>query len=174
MCHSSSFPHREWPSSCTRPMWERPTSARKRSRNDHETLQRRLSCILGSSNESVWRRGYRLLSDPVSNDTDMASLEATSHPFLVRIWLEEGGDDAHPATWRGHITHVPSGERRYIQNLESIPAFIAPYLEEMGVELTRPWRRNRGRRRQEPLAGGEPQALAPEEDDPGKEDVPCP
>ena len=79
--------------------------------------------------------------DPVSHDTDMASLEATSHPFLIRVWLEEAGDDAHPATWSGHITHVPSGRRRYLKDLDSIAAFIAPYLEEMGVALTRPQQR---------------------------------
>ena len=80
-------------------------------------------------------------ADPVSDDSDMASLEATSHPFFVRIWLEEGANDAHPATWRGHITHVPSGRRQYLKDLDSIPTFIAPYLEEMGVALTRPQQR---------------------------------
>ena len=76
-----------------------------------------------------------MLSDPVSHDTDMASLEATSHPFLVRVWLEEGADDANPATWRGHITHVPSGRRRYLEDLGEIVAFIKFYLEEMGVQF---------------------------------------
>lgn len=33
--------------------------------------------------------------------------------------------------WRGHISHVSSGERRYLDDLDSIAAFIALYLEEM-------------------------------------------
>ena len=76
-----------------------------------------------------------MISNQVSNDMDMASLEATSHPFLVRIWLEEGGNDGHPATWRGHITHVPSGRRRYLEDLDDIAAFVMPYLKEMGVQF---------------------------------------
>jgi hypothetical protein len=71
---------------------------------------------------------------------DMESLEVTNHPFVVRIWLEETAEEAGRATWRGHITHVPSGERRYLEDLDDIIAFIAPYLEEMGVQLDMCWR----------------------------------
>lgn len=84
-----------------------------------------------------------MLSYHASNDMDMASLETTSHPFLVRIWLEEVASDAHPATWRGHITHVPSGERRYLEDLDEIVAFMKPYLEEMGVQFRLPLRLKR-------------------------------
>ncbi len=66
--------------------------------------------------------------------------EAASHPFIVRIWLEETAEEAGEAIWRGHITHVPSGERRYLTRLEDITAFIAPYLEKMGVKLGLFWR----------------------------------
>jgi len=66
----------------------------------------------------------------------MDQFEATTHPFIVRIWLEESAAEAGQATWRGYVTHVPSGERRYIQTLDEIGAFIAPYLESMGVRLT--------------------------------------
>jgi len=41
------------------------------------------------------------------------------------------------AIWRGHITHVPSGTRRYIENLNDIPLFIRPYLERVGVKFRR-------------------------------------
>jgi hypothetical protein len=61
--------------------------------------------------------------------------ESTTHPFIVKIWLEELAQEAGHATWRGHITHVPSGKRRYIQDLGDIIAFITPYLRQMGVEL---------------------------------------
>jgi len=62
--------------------------------------------------------------------------------FIVRIWLEEHTRDTGAAMWRGHVTHVPSGERRYIQSLDEITRFIEPYLERFGVRLTS-WRRLR-------------------------------
>jgi hypothetical protein len=67
-------------------------------------------------------------------------LESHTHSFIVKIWLEETAEEAGRATWRGHITHVPGGERRYIGDLDDIPAFVAPYLEGMGVRF-RTWRR---------------------------------
>jgi len=56
--------------------------------------------------------------------------ESYTHSFVVKIWLE----DEAQVRWRGHITHVPGGERRYVDDLSEIQDFIAPYLEEMGVE----------------------------------------
>jgi hypothetical protein len=65
----------------------------------------------------------------------MDLLEFNTHSFIVKIWLEEPAEDNRRGTWRGHITHVPSGERRYLKNLWQIVAFIAPYLIAMGVKL---------------------------------------
>jgi hypothetical protein len=65
----------------------------------------------------------------------MDLIEFNTHSFIVKIWLEETAEEAGQARWRGHITHVPSGERRYVQDLDDIAAFIAPYLEKMGVKL---------------------------------------
>ena len=70
----------------------------------------------------------------------MDSFEATTHPFIVKIWLEETAEEAGQAVWRGHITHVPSGERRYLQALDDICLFIAPYLEAMGARTGSRWR----------------------------------
>ena len=61
--------------------------------------------------------------------------EASIHSFVVRIWLEEEASETQGAVWRGHITHIPSGERRYIQQLGDLHVFITPYLEAMGVQL---------------------------------------
>ena len=61
--------------------------------------------------------------------------ECYTHSFIVRIWLEETAEEAERATWRGHVTHVPSGERRYVQDLDDITDFILAYLTGMGVEL---------------------------------------
>ena len=58
--------------------------------------------------------------------------ESNTHSFVVKIWLE----DEAQVRWRGHITHVPGGERRYVDDLGEIPDFIAPYLEAMGVQPT--------------------------------------
>ena len=63
----------------------------------------------------------------------MDLLESTTHSFIVKVWLEETADEAGQALWRGRITHVPSGERRYLKNIDEILAFIEPYLEELGV-----------------------------------------
>lgn len=61
--------------------------------------------------------------------------ESNTHSFIVKVWLEETIEEAGQAKWRGHITHVQSGARRYMENLDEVGAFIAPYLESMGVNL---------------------------------------
>jgi hypothetical protein len=81
-------------------------------------------------------------------------LEATTHSFVIRLWLEHGAG-GH-ALWRGHITHVPSGARRYIQDLDGISAFIAPYLEALGTRLSLLWRIRRARRRRPRSATHQP------------------
>ena len=60
--------------------------------------------------------------------------ESEVHSFIVKIWLEETVEEAGRAKWRGHITHVLSGERRYLERLPEICDFIKPYLERMGVK----------------------------------------
>lgn len=66
--------------------------------------------------------------------------ELDTHSFVVKVWLEETAEGAGRAVWRGHITHVPSGERRYLKDLDGIGAFVASYLEEMGVKFGIRWR----------------------------------
>lgn len=64
----------------------------------------------------------------------MDLLESNTHSFIVKLWLEEIVEETGRAIWRGHITHVPSGERRYLKGLDGITAFVAPYLEQMAVK----------------------------------------
>jgi hypothetical protein len=67
-----------------------------------------------------------------------------SHSFVVKVWLEESVEEAGEATWRGHVTHVPDQDRRYVHTLDDILDFIAPYLDLMGVQpagYRRPMRR---------------------------------
>jgi hypothetical protein len=73
--------------------------------------------------------------------------EATTHSFIVKIWLEEVTDETGDVTWRGYITHVPSGARRYLRNLDDIVDFILTYVEAIGVRPGRLMRLRRWLRR---------------------------
>jgi hypothetical protein len=57
----------------------------------------------------------------------METPEARAHSFIVKLWLEETGDER--TGWHGSITHVPSGERHYLRALGDILTFIRPYVE---------------------------------------------
>jgi hypothetical protein len=57
--------------------------------------------------------------------------ETHTHSFVIKVWLEE----VEPTCWRGYITHVPDGQRKYIQDLGDIMAFISSYLKGMGVQF---------------------------------------
>ena len=65
----------------------------------------------------------------------MEQAESNTHSFIIKIWLEEETDELGRIIWRGHITHVPGGERHYIQDLNAIPFFIEPYLKKMRAKL---------------------------------------
>ena len=52
--------------------------------------------------------------------------------FIVKLWLEEIVEETGQMIWRGHITHVPGGDRRYFKSIDEIPALIAPHLAETG------------------------------------------
>ena len=58
--------------------------------------------------------------------------EANTQSFIVKIWVEEPGGAHDKATWRGHITHVLSGERFELESLEDIKAFMDLYLKDAG------------------------------------------
>jgi hypothetical protein len=55
--------------------------------------------------------------------------DSHTHSFIIRIWIEELNDEGDQKAWRGHITHVPSGKRRYMKDFDDILAFILPYTE---------------------------------------------
>ena len=61
--------------------------------------------------------------------------EEQTHSFVIRLWLEEIEEETGHVVWRGHITHVASGERRYLKELDDIIEFIIPYLEILGVKF---------------------------------------
>lgn len=64
----------------------------------------------------------------------MDTLESTSQSFIIKVWIEDSAEKGDNGVWHGHITHVTSGKRHYMKNLKEIQDFIAPYLEEMGVQ----------------------------------------
>lgn len=70
----------------------------------------------------------------------MPSFEEDTHVFILRIWREGREIEGAEPVWRGVIEHVPSGERRYLGDLDEIPPFIRPYLEEGGVKFGIRWR----------------------------------
>jgi hypothetical protein len=73
----------------------------------------------------------------------MDSLEPDAQSFIVKVWVEDSAEAGGQGVLRGHITHIPSHERRYLKSLDEIPDFIAPHLEEMGVKLGMRWRLRR-------------------------------
>jgi hypothetical protein len=70
----------------------------------------------------------------------MDSLEPDSQSFIVKVWVEDNNEAGSQGKFRGHITHVTSHERRYLDKLGDIEDFITPYLQVMGVKLGIRWR----------------------------------
>lgn len=73
-------------------------------------------------------------------DHVMVPIEANTHSFVVRVWREETTEPGDHVIWRGHITHVSTHQKRYLQDLEEIIFFMLPYLQQMGVEVSWTWR----------------------------------
>jgi hypothetical protein len=66
--------------------------------------------------------------------------ELETHSFIIKLWLEKEAD-REGQSWRGHITHVPDGNRRYLHCLEDILKFISPYLKSASHSVRRrTWR----------------------------------
>lgn len=63
--------------------------------------------------------------------------EVNTHSFIVKVWVEEIGDKAGRVRWRGYITHIPDGARRYVKRPAEISDFVLLYLEAMGVRTGR-------------------------------------
>jgi len=65
----------------------------------------------------------------------MRSAELLIQSFVIKIWLEETAVQNGTITWRGLITHVPGGDRRYFTTLAGMNEFIQPYLTKMSDDL---------------------------------------
>lgn len=61
-------------------------------------------------------------------------------PFIVRIWVDEAPESGGNRSWRGKITHVPSGQSAPITDLDDASRFMLTYLQALGVKPTFFWR----------------------------------
>ena len=43
--------------------------------------------------------------------------------FIVKIWIEEG-----EPSWRGSITHIATGEKRYVKELDEITRYFQHWI----------------------------------------------
>ena len=68
----------------------------------------------------------------------MQTQEPSSHSFIVKVWAEEFIPACNQTFWRGHVTHVGSGERRYLQSLDKVAEFIEPYLQALNSGCAEP------------------------------------
>jgi hypothetical protein len=55
--------------------------------------------------------------------------EASILSFIVHIWKEDLSTERHQISWRGYITSVPNGKRKYFSDIKDIPALIAAQLK---------------------------------------------
>jgi hypothetical protein len=55
--------------------------------------------------------------------------------FILKIRVEQPDEKANGAypDWRGQITHIPSGEQRYVKSLNEVTEFIQAHLATLGV-----------------------------------------
>jgi len=73
-------------------------------------------------------------SEETHNDQQRPNaFEGNKHVFLVRIWVEPREIAGAALQWRGVIEHLPTRERRYLNDLAVLTHFITSYLEGLGV-----------------------------------------
>lgn len=64
--------------------------------------------------------------------------DSDTQSFILKVWRDglEGRDglsgENERARWRGHITHVPSGKRHYVQTFSGVQEFIAWHIDKQG------------------------------------------
>jgi len=56
--------------------------------------------------------------------------ESALHSFIIKLWLEADCNQSEPNVWRGYITHVPTGDRRYLKRLSDITDFVQEYVHD--------------------------------------------
>lgn len=56
------------------------------------------------------------------------AVDSPTQSFVVMLWMELPDEGSNFSSWRGHITHVLSGQRHYLEKFKDIEGFISPYL----------------------------------------------
>jgi len=77
--------------------------------------------------------------DPSADATFGEPAERVTLSFIIRIWLEQP-ERGRAAAWRGHITQVPSGQRRSFDDLSWMAVFVLDHLERAGGRAPLLWR----------------------------------
>ena len=77
------------------------------------------------------------MGDPASNH--IGEIEPRAEVFVVKIW-RESGQVKDAAAWRGYITHVATGRRRYITTIGELALVIVDYLAALQVQMPWYWR----------------------------------
>ena len=79
-----------------------------------------------------------MTDNPSAEMTRSDLVEFSTHSFVIKMWLEATPTDAKKS-WRGHITHIPGGERLYVTSVFCILNFVTSYLKSMGIKFGRFW-----------------------------------
>jgi hypothetical protein len=65
----------------------------------------------------------------------MILFEDNTYVFIVRIWFERREIEGAAEKWRGVIEHVPTGQRCYMDELDTISNFITTHLDARNANL---------------------------------------
>ena len=60
----------------------------------------------------------------------MKLFEDNTHVFIIRIWFERREFEGVAEPWRGVIEHIPSGQRHYVKEIDTILNFMTSCLLE--------------------------------------------
>src|SRR5436190_19492283 len=98
-------------------------------------FERYCCVIFYSSTDKVWSKRM----EPVHTQLRYGraamedSLESTFQSFIVKVWVEDNAKETDLGVWHGHITHVPSGNRHYMNKLDEIRECCALTCVVLGV-----------------------------------------
>ena len=84
-----------------------------------------LACLSRpSTQDSPW-----LKSNIMTDRPNTANIQT----FIVKIWVEdEVSNNTGKPVWRGFITQVSSGERRYVKSLDEINTYFLKFTKMIG------------------------------------------
>jgi len=69
------------------------------------------------------------LSKDSPNSSNNGSGETQIYSFLVRVWKEELSLQDSQTVWRGHVTRIPDGTRRYFKDFNEIADLMMAQLK---------------------------------------------